>query len=216
VQYPFAPPGHRSLKLASLPLKRGMLHFAYSRRLAVQIVITRGKEAVMSEKTMSVHWGRTLVTTYSKVGGCGAQGPGTLGPRHCSRGPPGGLPGPRKRTWEVRCSPERRGRGRASENRAPEGQWVDGKWGGGCMHGQVTAHECSHGEAHAVTRCGQLRQPTRPPGSVQVMKPADYDSFDAFFDDIQLNWDACWQSSYDKPSAGAEWALQNLLPAESR
>ncbi|GLC40248.1 hypothetical protein PLESTB_001309300 [Pleodorina starrii] len=95
------PEGHRSLKPTSLPLKRGMLHFAYSRKLPVQLIITRGKEQVMSEKTMSVRWGRTLVVTYSKV-----------------------------------------------------------------------------------------------------LKPSDYDSFDAFFNDIQTNWDACWQSSYDKPTAG--------------
>ncbi|EFJ41206.1 hypothetical protein VOLCADRAFT_98874 [Volvox carteri f. nagariensis] len=104
------PEGHRSLKPRSLPLKRGMLHFAFSRHLAVQLVITRGKEEVMSEKTCSARWGRTLVTNYSKV-----------------------------------CA--------------------GGRWGG-------------------------------------VIKPTDFDSFDAFFNEIQTTWDACWQLSYHQPIAG--------------
>ncbi|GLI65906.1 hypothetical protein VaNZ11_009553 [Volvox africanus] len=95
------PEGHRSLKPTSLPLKRGMLHFAYNRKLPVQVIVTRGKEEVLSEKTLSARWGRTLVVTFS-----------------------------------------------------------------------------------------------------HVLKPSDYDSFDAFFDDIQHKWDACWKSSYDKPTAG--------------
>ncbi len=33
-----------------------------------QIVMTSGKEGVLSEKTMSVHFGRTLVVQYSRVG----------------------------------------------------------------------------------------------------------------------------------------------------
>ncbi|GFR47784.1 hypothetical protein Agub_g9553, partial [Astrephomene gubernaculifera] len=61
------PEGHRSLKPASLPLKRGMLHYAFSRKIPVQIIITRGKEEVLSEKRMAVRFGRTLVTQFSKV-----------------------------------------------------------------------------------------------------------------------------------------------------
>ncbi|PNW70905.1 hypothetical protein CHLRE_17g738350v5 [Chlamydomonas reinhardtii] len=61
------PEGHRSTKPASLPLKRGMLHYAHSRKLPVQIVVTRGKDEVLSEKSQSVHFGRTCVTTFSKV-----------------------------------------------------------------------------------------------------------------------------------------------------
>ncbi len=44
-----------------------MLHYAYSRRLPVQIVITDGKEAVISEKDMSAHFGQTLLVGYSDV-----------------------------------------------------------------------------------------------------------------------------------------------------
>ena len=59
--------GHRSTKVHSLPLRRGMLHYAYSRRVPVQIVITANKEAVISEKDMSAHFGQTLVVGYSEV-----------------------------------------------------------------------------------------------------------------------------------------------------
>lgn len=65
-----APPhdtGHRSTRGEPLPLRRGMLHYAYSRRLPVQIVITDGKEAVISEKDMSAHFGQTLLVGYSDV-----------------------------------------------------------------------------------------------------------------------------------------------------
>ncbi|KAG2489453.1 hypothetical protein HYH03_012089 [Edaphochlamys debaryana] len=61
------PEGHRSIKPHSLPLKRGMLHYAFSRKLPVQVIITRGKDDVLSEKTMAVHWRRQLVTSYGKV-----------------------------------------------------------------------------------------------------------------------------------------------------
>ena len=44
-----------------------MLHYAYSRQVPVQIVITANKEAVISEKDMSAHFGQTLVVGYSEV-----------------------------------------------------------------------------------------------------------------------------------------------------
>jgi hypothetical protein len=59
--------GHRSTRPHSLPLRRGMLHYAYSRQLPVQIVVTDGKEAVISEKHMSAHFGQTLLVGYSNV-----------------------------------------------------------------------------------------------------------------------------------------------------
>ena len=59
--------GHRSTKAQSLPLRRGMLHYAHSRQVPVQIVITANKEAVISEKDMSAHFGQTLVVGYSEV-----------------------------------------------------------------------------------------------------------------------------------------------------
>ena len=42
------PEGHRSTKPHSLPLRRGMLKYAHSRKLPVQAVITQGKELVRS------------------------------------------------------------------------------------------------------------------------------------------------------------------------
>ena len=59
--------GHRSTRPQSLPLRRGMLHYAYSRQLPIQIVVTDGKEAVISEKHMSAHFGQTLLVGYSDV-----------------------------------------------------------------------------------------------------------------------------------------------------
>lgn len=60
------PEGHRSTAAVSLPLRRGMLHFAYSRKMPVQIVMTAGKEAVISEKDMAAHFGQTLLVGYSQ------------------------------------------------------------------------------------------------------------------------------------------------------
>lgn len=60
-------PGHRNIKPDALPLKRGMLHYAYSRKMPVQVVITAGKENVLSEKAMSTGFGQVLVTGFSDV-----------------------------------------------------------------------------------------------------------------------------------------------------
>lgn len=60
------PEGHRSTKPTSLPLKRGMLHYIHSRKMPVQIIISCGKEVVMSEKLMSAAWGKTVVTSFSE------------------------------------------------------------------------------------------------------------------------------------------------------
>mmetsp|Transcript_16008 Transcript_16008/g.41568 ORF Transcript_16008/g.41568 Transcript_16008/m.41568 type:complete len:330 (+) Transcript_16008:24-1013(+) len=61
------PEGHRNIKPDALPLKRGMLHYAYSRKMPVQVVITAGKENVLSEKAMSTGFGQVLVTGFSDV-----------------------------------------------------------------------------------------------------------------------------------------------------
>eukprot|EP00878_Enallax_costatus_P004214 GHUV01004444.1.p1 GENE.GHUV01004444.1~~GHUV01004444.1.p1 ORF type:complete len:357 (+),score=80.43 GHUV01004444.1:59-1129(+) len=59
------PEGHRSQLPRSLPLKRGMLHYAYSRKMPVQIVMTAHKEHVMDEKRFCSRFGVTCVTSYS-------------------------------------------------------------------------------------------------------------------------------------------------------
>eukprot|EP00889_Picochlorum_renovo_P007033 jgi/Picre1/34063/NNA_001538.t1 len=51
----------------SLPLKRGMLHYAYDRKIPVQIVIGGNKEAILSEKKMVVGFGQTVTVGYSDV-----------------------------------------------------------------------------------------------------------------------------------------------------
>lgn len=61
------PEGHRSTRAESLPLKRGMLRYAYDRRMPVQIVMSSNKEAVLSEKSARVSFGATVVTSYSPV-----------------------------------------------------------------------------------------------------------------------------------------------------
>lgn len=59
--------GHRSCRAESLPLRRGMMHYAYSRQMPVQVVMTANKEAVISEKDMSAHFGQTLLVGYSEA-----------------------------------------------------------------------------------------------------------------------------------------------------
>jgi len=59
------PEGHRSTDGKSLPLKRGMLHYAYDRQIPVQIVIGGNKEAILSEKKMNVGFGQTVTVGYS-------------------------------------------------------------------------------------------------------------------------------------------------------
>lgn len=61
------PEGHRSTNGESLPLKRGMLHYAYDRKIPVQIVIGGNKEAILSEKKMMVGFGQTVTVGYSDV-----------------------------------------------------------------------------------------------------------------------------------------------------
>ncbi|KAL6766250.1 LPAAT2 [Auxenochlorella protothecoides x Auxenochlorella symbiontica] len=60
------PEGHRSTMTDSLPLKRGMLHYAYSRKLPVQVIIAANKEAVLSEKHSTARFGQTIWAGYSE------------------------------------------------------------------------------------------------------------------------------------------------------
>lgn len=61
------PEGHRNLLPDPLPLKRGMLKYCHSRKMLLQIVITRGKERLMSEKQLRVGFGVPLVCGFSEV-----------------------------------------------------------------------------------------------------------------------------------------------------
>jgi len=59
------PEGHRSSLATSLPLKRGMLHYAYGRGVPVQVVMSAGKERVISEKRRRAAWGGVVATAYA-------------------------------------------------------------------------------------------------------------------------------------------------------
>eukprot|EP01024_Parvocaulis_polyphysoides_P058051 TRINITY_DN620_c0_g2_i1.p1 TRINITY_DN620_c0_g2~~TRINITY_DN620_c0_g2_i1.p1 ORF type:complete len:276 (-),score=28.95 TRINITY_DN620_c0_g2_i1:207-926(-) len=61
------PEGTRGQGLKSQPLKRGMLHYAYSRKLPVQIVISDGKEDVMQEKKWHIGFGKKVKVGYSEI-----------------------------------------------------------------------------------------------------------------------------------------------------
>lgn len=61
------PEGTRSTRATSLPLKRGMLHYAHSRGLPVQVIITRGKEEVLSEKKLKAGLWPVLVTSFGPL-----------------------------------------------------------------------------------------------------------------------------------------------------
>lgn len=60
------PEGHRSLQDVSLPLKRGMLYYAHSRKLPVQVVIGANKEAIISEKHCTARLNQTAVVGFSE------------------------------------------------------------------------------------------------------------------------------------------------------
>eukprot|EP01025_Chloroclados_australasicus_P050855 TRINITY_DN590_c0_g1_i2.p2 TRINITY_DN590_c0_g1~~TRINITY_DN590_c0_g1_i2.p2 ORF type:complete len:345 (-),score=30.86 TRINITY_DN590_c0_g1_i2:150-1184(-) len=61
------PEGTRNQGLKSLPLKRGMLYYAHSRKLPVQVVITDGKEDIMQEKKWHIGFGRKMKVGYSEL-----------------------------------------------------------------------------------------------------------------------------------------------------
>ena len=49
----------------SLPLKRGLIKYAYTRKLPVQIVIGANKESILSEKHHTARFGQTAAVGYS-------------------------------------------------------------------------------------------------------------------------------------------------------
>ena len=61
------PEGTRNIKPHSLPLKRGMLRYAHSRKLPVQIIICAGKEKVLSQKRFAAERSHVLPVAYSSV-----------------------------------------------------------------------------------------------------------------------------------------------------
>lgn len=61
------PEGTRNVREHSLPLKRGMLRYAHSRKMAVQVICTGRKERVFSSHLMSAERGVALPTYFSDV-----------------------------------------------------------------------------------------------------------------------------------------------------
>ena len=61
------PEGHRNTKPGSLPLRTGTLRMAHALQLPVQITITTNKDDAVSEKTLHIARGVTLVTHTSPV-----------------------------------------------------------------------------------------------------------------------------------------------------
>ena len=60
------PEGHRSTLPDSLPLKRGILYFTHMQEYHVQIIVTKGKEQLLSEKKLSAHFNARLACGYGK------------------------------------------------------------------------------------------------------------------------------------------------------
>ena len=58
------PEGTRNVKAESLPLRRGMLRYAYAERTPVQVVITTNKEQVLSQKLGKASFGARCVVSY--------------------------------------------------------------------------------------------------------------------------------------------------------
>ncbi|KDD77048.1 hypothetical protein H632_c32p2 [Helicosporidium sp. ATCC 50920] len=61
------PEGHRSTAGGSQPLKRGMLMYAFSRKMPVQIIISANKEALLSEKEFTARFNQNVAVGYSEV-----------------------------------------------------------------------------------------------------------------------------------------------------
>jgi hypothetical protein len=61
------PEGTRNIKEHSLPLKRGMLRYAHTRKLAVQVIVTAKKERVFSSHLLCAERGKALPMYVSKV-----------------------------------------------------------------------------------------------------------------------------------------------------
>lgn len=61
------PEGHRSTRPESLSLKRGMLRYAYARKMKVQAIISANKEAVLSEKHLRARFGQTVVVGFGNA-----------------------------------------------------------------------------------------------------------------------------------------------------
>mmetsp|Transcript_16945 Transcript_16945/g.16614 ORF Transcript_16945/g.16614 Transcript_16945/m.16614 type:complete len:293 (+) Transcript_16945:59-937(+) len=58
------PEGHRSVKPYMLPLKTGMIRYAYEREILVQPIVSFGMENAMSEYTLRLDWSKETFLEY--------------------------------------------------------------------------------------------------------------------------------------------------------
>ena len=61
------PEGTRSTKPHSLPLRRGLLRYTFNHKCKAQVVMTRGKEYVLSQKLLNARRDVTVAVGYSDV-----------------------------------------------------------------------------------------------------------------------------------------------------
>jgi 1-acyl-sn-glycerol-3-phosphate acyltransferase len=55
------PEGHRNLKKEPLPLRSGMIRYAFSRKMPLQMFMCSGYDEVINEKKISARWGNAVV-----------------------------------------------------------------------------------------------------------------------------------------------------------
>lgn len=58
------PEGHRSVKPYMLPLKTGMIRYAYEREILLQPIVAFGMESAMSEYTLRLDWSKGALVEY--------------------------------------------------------------------------------------------------------------------------------------------------------
>lgn len=58
------PEGHRNLSPDPLPLRSGMLRYAYTRGLLVQIFIGHGYDRMLNQHSLTASWSKTKVHYY--------------------------------------------------------------------------------------------------------------------------------------------------------
>jgi 1-acyl-sn-glycerol-3-phosphate acyltransferase len=61
------PEGTRRTSNEVCDLKKGFIYFAYDNRASVQVVISKNKENVLSEKTFTSNYGQNIFTYYGKT-----------------------------------------------------------------------------------------------------------------------------------------------------
>lgn len=170
--------GHRSTRPESLSLKRGMLRYAYSRSIPVQVVHGYNKESILSEKQFLARFGQTVAVGYSRT---------SLMSRPSPRGyralGVGVLPSSTRKQTGVRLAAPRSGFAERAFSRAA--QLCDGH--------------------SALLRFPPRSRPLPSPPLAAVIDTATFDTFEEFLAVVQDTWDSLWKEvfSTDMESASA-------------